>query len=178
MTGVRKRISDCEYSEIRKYNLYDSDQKIPLLTEVLEIVNNRVPLLIEIKNEKYPGRLEKNLWEVLRDYEGQYAIQSFNPFTILWFKRKAPHLVCGILSCSFTEEDMVWVKKMILKNMYLNKFISPDFIAYNIHDMPNKRIIKFKEKGFIILGWTVKNKEEEKFARKYCDNIIFEGYMP
>ena len=139
-------------------------------------------MLIEIKpNNLKVGKLETKLMQLLNEYNGQYAIQSFNPFIILWFKKNAPNVVRGILSAKFTknfENRPNVIKRIILKSMILNKFFTPDFIAYNVLDLPLKKIENNKNKGIIILGWTVKSQQQYEKIKDYVDNIIFQDFKP
>ena len=62
--------------------------------------------------------------------------------------------------------------------MILNKFFTPDFIAYNVLDLPLKKIQTNKNKGIIILGWTVKSQQQYEKIKDYVDNIIFQDFKP
>ena len=71
-------IENNNYKDLNNQDIYH----IPLLEEVLELVNGKVPLLIEIKQKRKAGKLEHKLMDILNNYKGEYAIQSFNPLTI------------------------------------------------------------------------------------------------
>lgn len=79
MTGLDKEIKNCTYEEIRKLKLLRTNEKIPLLKKVLNLVEGKVPLLIELKYDVKTGLLEKELMQVLSQYKGKYAVQSFRP---------------------------------------------------------------------------------------------------
>ena len=49
MTGVKKLVKNSLYSEIQSLNLDNTSYKIPLLEEVLNLVNGEVPIIIELK---------------------------------------------------------------------------------------------------------------------------------
>lgn len=178
MTGLDKITWNCSYSEIKKLSLSDSEFNIPTLEEVLEITRGRVPLLIEIKNKGKVGLLEKNVYEALKKYDGLYAIQSFNPFSMDWFKIQAPEIIRGQLSGSFENEKLPVYKKTMLRNLLFNKRSSPSFINYDINCIPNWALNKARKDGLWILGWTAKTKKEFVSAKKYCDNVLFEGFNP
>ena len=62
--------------------------------------------------------------------------------------------------------------------MLLNKKVSePNFIVYNAEDMPNRYVKKYYGK-LPIIAYTIKNEAEEKRILNYCDNIIFDSYIP
>ena len=79
---------------------------IPTLAEVLALVGGRVPILIETKNTGGAGQLEVDLYEIMRHYQGKYAVQSFSPFSMGWFRKNAPEVLRGQLSATFTYGEM------------------------------------------------------------------------
>ena len=44
--GRRGRVEDTSYEEMQKYRLAETKERIPLLSEVLQLVDGKVPLLI------------------------------------------------------------------------------------------------------------------------------------
>lgn len=164
-------------AELESYKLNNTDYQIPTLAEVLELVDGQVPLLIEIKNEGKVGSLEKATYELLKDYNGDFAIQSFNPYSLEWFKNNAPKIWRGQLSSYFKDINLPFTKKFALKRMLLNKKVScPDFISYNVENLPNFYVNRFKK--LPLLAWVVRSQTEYMKAVKHCDNIIFEGFEP
>ena len=155
----------------------NSKEKIPTFEEVLNFVDGRVPLLIEVKNNDKPGELEKKLIEMLKNYNGEYAVQSFNPYVLEYFYKHAPEIKRGQLAGYFKKDKLTFFKKFALKRMLLNKKIShPDFISYESKHLPNRFVKKYND--LPLLAWTVKNQSEYMKVVKYCDNIIFEGFEP
>ena len=133
MTGVNKLLKNCTYDEIKNLTLQNTDYKIPLLKDVLSFVNNRVPLLIELKIDSKVGILESALMNILKEYRGKYAIQSFNPYSILWFKKNYPNIIRGQLSADFKKNKMFFLKKFALRNLDFNILTKPDFVSYAIN---------------------------------------------
>lgn len=173
MTGIDKKIKECTYCEISKLRLKETDEKIPLLKDVLNLVDGKVPIIIELKTDVICGKLEKEVIKILEQYNGEYAIKSFNPLSVNYFRKHSPTMIRGQLASDFKNDKMLILKKIFLKNMLFNFISKPDFISYDIRALPNKKIARLKEKQ-IILGWTARTQEELEKARKYCDNVIFE----
>ena len=48
--AVNKKIANQTYKNIKNIPLYNSTETIPLLKDILSLINGKVPLLIEIKN--------------------------------------------------------------------------------------------------------------------------------
>ena len=160
-----------------EYKLLNTKYTIPTLDEVLAIVNGQVPLLIEIKNTGKVGELESKLLKTLKEYTGEYAIQSFNPLVLEWFKVNAPEIPRGQLASYFKDEKISFFKKFALKRMIFNKKLScPHFISYDARNLPNRHVRKYKK--LPLLAWTVRNQEQYLKVVKYCDNVIFENFEP
>ncbi len=164
-------------SDLDILRLKDSKEKIPTFEEVLKFVDGKVPLLIEIKNPSKVGELEKKVIEILKDYKGEYAIQSFNPYVLEYFYKHAPNVLRGQLAGYFKKEKLSFFKKYALKRMLLNKKIShPDFISYEARKIPNRFTRKYRK--LPLLAWTVRSQSEYIRVVKYCDNVIFENFEP
>lgn len=178
MTGKDGYISHCKYEDIQKLTLSGTKEKIPTLEEALDVIDGKVPILVEIKNYDKVGFIEKAIWKVLQKYNGEYAIESFNPYSLEWFKENAPKVKRGQLASFLEDKEMSRMKKYFLKKMLLNKKVSePNFIVYDSKNMPNKYLKKYY--GVLpILAFTIKSEEEEMRLKGYCDNIIFDSYTP
>ena len=177
LTGNDGYIKFLKKSDLDILKLGETKEKIPTFEEVLNFVDGRVPLLIEIKNQDKVGQLEKDVLELLKKYKGVYAIESFNPFVLEYFYKYAPDIPRGQLAGYFKGEKLSFFKKFALKRMMLNKKVAhPDFIAYEESHLPNRFVRKYK--ALPLLAWTVKSQSEYMRVVKYCDNVIFEGFEP
>ena len=177
MTGRDGYTRNLITSELSEYKLSKTEYSIPTLTQVLELVDGQVPLLIEIKNENKVGELESKLYEILKNYNGEFAVQSFNPYSLEWFKNNAPEIWRGQLSSFFKKSNLSFFKKFALKRMLLNKKVScPHFISYDAKFLPNLYVKKYKK--LPLLAWCITRQSDYMKVVKYCDNIIFEGFEP
>lgn len=177
MTGQDGYIKNLTKDDLKNFKLNSTGYTIPLLEEVLKFVNGRTPLLIEIKNSGKVGKLESETYNLLKNYSGEYAIQSFNPYVLSWFKQNAPEVIRGQLSGSFKGEPLSFIKRFVLRNLLLNKKISiPHYIAYEAKSLPNLAVKRYKK--LPLLAWTVRSQEEYIKLIKHCDNIIFENFEP
>ena len=164
-------------SDLEILTLKGSKEKIPTFEETLKFINGRTPILIEIKNKSKVGDLEKKVIELLKDYKGEYAVESFNPYVLQYFEKHAPNILRGQLAGCLKKEKLPFFQKFALKRMLLNKHISkPNFIAYEAKTLPNRFVRKFK--NLPLIAWTVKSQNEYLKVVKYCDNVIFEDFEP
>lgn len=152
--------------------LKEIDKSVVTLKKVLQVVNGIVPLLVELKPYTKGHILEKECVKLLDYYEGYFAIQSFDPMCIYWFKRNRKDYIRGQLLTN--RYNYNFITNIIYEHMIFNVFTKPDFISYNIKGLPNKKISKVRDK-LVVLGWTVKNKEELIKYQDYCDNFICEN---
>ncbi len=171
--GVNKKVKDLTYKELLKYNLFDTTLKVPLFSDVIKLVNGRVPILIETKYHNRYGVLEKILINELSNYRGLYAIQSFYPMSLLWLKRNTKDIPIGLLFSNF-KNDSNRLKSIIGKTLILDLFFKTDFISYDVKGLPNNYLSLKKDKKKIVI-WTIKNKKDYDLSRKYTDALICEN---
>lgn len=176
MTGNDGYVKFLKKQDLDMLTLADSNEKIPTLQEVLNFVNGKTPLLIEIKNSGKVGEMEGKVLELLKNYNGKIAIQSFNPYVLEYFYKVAPEIPRGQLAGYFKNQKMPRLQKHALKKMLLNKISHPDFIAYEGKRLPNRFVRKYKQ--LPLLAWIIRSQDEYLKVVKYCDNIIFEGFEP
>ena len=98
MCGVDRRVEELTCAELQSLRLAGSDQTIPTLDQVLALIGGRVPLLIELKGTgRDESPLCKRVSKLLDDYAGAFAIESFNPMILSWFRNYRPRFARGIL---------------------------------------------------------------------------------
>ncbi len=178
MTGEDGYINQIENVEaLKKFKLLKSEEKIPTLEEALNLINDQVPVLIEIKDYNVNCDFEKHVYEVLKNYKGRFAIISFNPYSLKWFKVNAPDILRGQSASFLKGEKINFFVKFMLKRFMLNKKVSqPHFITYKYDELPNKYVKKCK--NIPLLAWTIPSQQEYMKVAKHCDNIIFEHFEP
>ena len=176
LTGRPGLVSETDWTTLQNLKLLQTEQVIPSLAQVLALVRGRVPLVIELKNKTKDTSLEAKAWSILSQYSGSFAIQSFNPFSVGWFRQQAPSVLRGQLASRLTQEKISGFNRFLLSNLLLNKISQPDFIAYNIADLPRWSVNWQKGKGLPVLAWTIRSKQEAIKAQQYADNIFFENF--
>lgn len=176
LTGINKKIKDTTYDEIKNLKLLNTNEHIPLFFDVLKLVDGKVPLLIELKYDTKVGLLEDKLLSILKDYNGNYAFQSFNPRSLIYLKKKCPGILRGILVSDFKKTNINLFKRIILKRMIFNYLIKPDFLSVNYNYLKNRKIQKYKNNK-LILTWTIRNKNDLDKYKSLCDNYIVENIL-
>ena len=133
VTEASGRVKEKTAEELKKIRLLGTEEYIPELCEVLKLVDGRVPLLIEIKEEAGECGVAAELIRILKDYNGKYIVESFNPFSLKEVKEADPSIARGMLSDMFLK-DKKFRKPMyfILQSMATNIVCRPDFVSYNL----------------------------------------------
>jgi glycerophosphoryl diester phosphodiesterase len=164
-------IGNLRADDIDRIQLNDGHGKIPRLRETLAQVAGQVPILIEIKSRNLRvGPLCLSVRRALEGYGGKAAVMSFNPLVGAWFCKNAGHIVRGLV---VTEEDSKNWRGRIARhrNLWTAK---PDFLAYDIRDLPSRFAAAQRARGMPIVTWTVRSAEQEKAASLYADEPVYE----
>lgn len=163
LCGCSKRVEELSYDELSSFRLLGTDERIPLLQEVLSAVDGVVPLLIELKIPTSSLKICEETYRILQQYSGNYMIQSFNTMGVRWFKLHAPHILRGQLAEHLTARTSKesWLLKFIVQNLLCNFLGRPDFISYNMSDLPHLSVFLLK---YIfqtpIAVWTLRTTDE------------------
>ncbi|MBQ7340378.1 MAG: hypothetical protein IJW43_05960 [Clostridia bacterium] len=168
LTGVKGKIYEKTKSEIKSLTINGTKEKIPTLSETLEFVNGRVPLLIEIKLQPN-SKIVLDVVKILKMYKGEFAVQSFNPAYIIKIKKLAPEFTRGVLASKAKFKNKL--HGFIVNKMPLNFIAKPHFISFRHTDLPIKRKPP-------IICWTITSTKQWKACSPYAKNIIFENFIP
>ncbi len=189
MCGVDKMIHDMTAEEIKSLRLKNTDEHIPTLTEILSLVDGKVPLLIEVKYYAETQKLCALLAEMLDPYYGSFAIQSFDPRVLRYFKKHRPRFARGQLvaraqkrserSKSSDASNQSPIVSFMLSHLLLNVLSRPDFISIQKNHTRELGFVLatevFKAKAFI---WTVKSEKHYELFRRQGYFSIFENIRP
>lgn len=147
------------------------------IVEVLQLVDGKVPLLIEVKLPNTDTKICRKLDEELRKYHGEYMIQSFNSLVLRWMKKHRNEIPRGQLSENLTKNDRTthYLLRFCVKYLLSNCMCRPDFISYRWSDRKNPGLwlnrVLFKTPA---AAWTLHGEKDVKAARRSFDMYIFE----
>lgn len=179
VTGQDYLIRDTNSEVLTKLTLEGTQYRVPLLEEALDAVNEKVPVLIEVKTGTSAARIGPILANAIRDATIPLAIESFDPRIVSWFKSNQPGIPRGQLSGGFKGKDIPALRKILLRSMFFNFLTRPNFIAYDIDSVSDiflkiwRRILNVP-----LILWTVRNQQQLDIARNHHANFIFEGVRP
>ncbi len=159
--------------ELHTIALKGSGDTIPTLGDLLVQVAGRVPLLIEVKSKRelHVAAFCQAIRAELEGYRGPVAVMSFDPRVARWFARQAPHVARGLV---VTEENTRTLAGRIRRHVAL-WHARPDFLAYDIRDLPSPFAEAQRKRGIPLATWTVRSPELATRAAAHADAPIAEG---
>lgn len=182
LAGTRAVVSSLTIAELKAVPLIGTADRIPTLPELLAVVAGRVPLFVEFKS-RFDGnrRLEQVAAPLLAAYSGPLAVMSFDPRSVIALARLATDRPRGLVADSFTHkywQAIPLARRFALRHLLAAPLAAPSFVAYGVHDLPANAPLFLRHLGVPLLAWTVRSAADRATARRYADQIIFEGFDP
>ena len=179
--GVEGKIWDYTCAELQQMKLFATDETIPTLEETLALIDGQVPVLVEYKMDKVDTDVCAKSHELLKDYDGAYAIQSFHPFALFWYRQNAKNIPRGILAKDFIRANKEKGEKsdivdFLTTNLMLNVIGYPDFIAYDWQDADYFALKLCRLMGAPTSTWTLKDPTHYEAVKGEFDLYTFEGF--
>jgi glycerophosphoryl diester phosphodiesterase len=176
-SGPVKALSAVELGKIAFKN---TRAKMQNLDALLTQVAGRVPLAIEIKSQ-WDGdmRLAARALEVLEPYSGAYALMSFDPDVVAYLREMSPMTVRGMVADRTT--DVYYAHLPLARRLEMRSFshamrTQPHFVSFCAVELPFQPIGHLRAAGLPIISWTIRKPEQVAHARRYSDQITFEGF--
>ncbi len=184
LTDGQGRLADMDAAALKAVRFKASGDRMLTLSELCELVAGRTTLVLELKS-RFDGdrRLAERTAKVLGGYSGPVAVMSFDPNTVAALRANAPALTRGIVAeRNYDDPDWAaatWRQKFALAHLLHAMRTRPNFIAYAAKDLPAAAPFVARTLCRLpILAWTIRSGEDGKRARRYADQIIFEGFRP
>lgn len=182
--GKQICIEDLTAEELADYPLMGTQERIPLLRDVLALFEGKTPLVIELKVERGNAcALTDAAMAALEGWNGSYCVESFNPAAVLRLRRKYPDVLRGQLSENFLKgsevRNLSLPAKFVLTHLLTTGLTRPDFIAYKWQDRGNVSLRLMRALyGVHELSWTVRSRETMEALEGEGTTSIFERFVP
>lgn len=173
LTGETGPLADRTADQLSRIRLSGGEDAIPTLRRVLDQVAGAVPLLIEVKSDR-GHRVEALCLAVrraLEGYRGQHAVMSFDPRVSRWFRLHSPLTVRGLVMSEEHEKALAGR----IKRHFSLWLARPDFLAYDIRDLPGRFPAAQRRRGLPLAAWTVRSPELLARALDHADAPTVEG---
>ena len=138
---------------------------------MLELVDGKIGLVIEIKTTRKVDAVCAAVRDMLKDYKGEYWIESFDPRIVRWWHEHCPDVVLGQLY------DIYAFQRLYARRLGTHKYI--DFIAAQcgIVTKPFFNKVRAERPEVVTVVWTVRTPDQLARATKEADNFIFESNL-
>ncbi len=179
MCGAPSRLIERPDTDLRRLRLAGTDQRIPALPEVLDLVDGTAPLLLDLKcrlRGSERRRLATAVADALRDYAGPVAAVSFDPLVLRAIAATAPRVPRGqSAGVPRLAPGLLLTATRPLDRFWLNPVSLPHFLTFNVDRLPFASLQTARERGILALGWTVRAREQLNRLAHHVDNVIVEG---
>jgi glycerophosphoryl diester phosphodiesterase len=177
LCGQDIKVNEITYEELQNYRLSNTNEKIPLLLETLQVLDD-MPVICEIKsNHTEPSQqLCEAVNEEIKSYKGFICVESFDPYVVKWFRENNPDILRGQLSMNFLRNRSVlaFLTAFAMTNLLINALSRPDFIAYRYKDDSFGYFLCRHLFNPICVPWTIIGESEIKKATTAYNSVIFE----
>ena len=172
LTGAEGHIWQRTAREMTALKVGGTADHVPTLKEMLDLVNGRVPLVVELKG--IPGHddgLVERVCEMLRAYEGKAAIMSFDHWLIRQFPDHAKGIPTGLTACGSLNHELEAHFSMLGHGI--------SFVSYGVFDLPNRFVSYVRQRlNMPVISWTVRDQEDVERTFAHVDQMTFEGFEP
>ncbi|MPS67648.1 MAG: glycerophosphodiester phosphodiesterase [Novosphingobium sp.] len=172
LTGETGPVFRRSAAQLAGITLGGTAETIPSLRQALNQIAGRAPVLIELKSSRSTriAALCLAVRRVLEGYTGSHAVMSFDPRVSRWYHRHSPHTVRGLVVSE--GEDRALPGK--LRRRLALWQARPDFLAYDVRDLPSRFATAQRKRGLPVATWTVRRPEHHARAGLHADAVIFE----
>ncbi|MDP3448922.1 MAG: glycerophosphodiester phosphodiesterase family protein [Eubacteriales bacterium] len=176
---VDARVDAYSLEELKSLSLFGTGERVPLFSEVLGVIDCRIPIIVELKSGGDWKTLCQKTLELLSAYKGDYCVESFHPMLVRWFYLHAPQILRGQLSeaARYSRKGMPLYQAILMSRLFTNILTHPQFIAYRVG--PKCLSVRICEwMGAMRVTWTARPTDDHAKLTHQNDAIIFEHYRP
>ena len=171
LTAASGPLLDYTAAQLAGIALSNTAETLSGLNTTLNLIAGRVPLLIEVKSkDRHPTTLCVAVHQALAGYTGPVAVMSFNPEVAHWFARHAPATTRGLV---VTEDGKAGWRGAWERHLSLWR-AKPDFLAYDVRDLPSPFATAQRQRGLPVLSWTVRSPADHATVAAHADAPIYE----
>jgi glycerophosphoryl diester phosphodiesterase len=180
MTETVGLVKHHSVQELQKIAIKNSRDKIQTLGELLDQVDGKVTLVIELKSHwDRDVALALRALKMLENYQGPYCLMSFDPDLVGAVADYSPNTVRGITAdrTVHPEYNQLPVHRRLDMQLFRHlEMTRPHFVSFYFRYLPYAPVQAIRASGHPVISWTIRNKEQEAMARRYSDQVTFEGY--
>ena len=180
LTAETGRVDQFSAEHLGQIALSGSADRPQTLQQLLEQVNDTVPLIIELKSHwDESERLAMRACKVLQQYRGRAALMSFDPSVMQAVAKFSPALIRGGVAGLFEPARWPELPEDLAKDLQTGVAMgrsNPDFMSYSVRALDGSVARQFRATGKPVICWTVRDRDTARRALRLCDQITFEGF--
>ena len=182
MCAAQGKLGERTVGELSTLRLKDTREPIPTLRRVLDLVDARALIHVELKTRPgEEGPLDRAVAALVDAYAGPIAIIGFNAHSHAWWAQHRPNLLRGLDSYSYADEaaqKLQEAERLALQNLEHIRIAKPHFLALGVDMLASETAGRARVAGFPIVAWTLRSQGQWNMLQPYADNLIFEGFSP
>lgn len=177
IAGVADHVHELDSRAVSALRLSD-DQPVPTLDQVLEVVDGRVPIVVDVRRWAFghSSGLERAVADRLAGYRGPAVTQSFDPFAVRKLRGLLPDL--GVGQAAGSLKSVGRLLRAVGRTMVTNAVVRPDFLTYELTELPDRFVSFWRNDNRPVIAYTAHSDVEEATARRLADGFFFSGYLP
>ena len=182
MLDDKGKVKNFTTKELKEKNYKQGKDKIQTLAELLEQVDGKSTLVIEIKSLWDEDlTLTHRAIEALQDYQGPHALMSFDPHLIACVAAISPNTVRGITADRVTDpyyNNLSLARRLEMQSFSHLPKTKPNFVSFDANGLPFAVVNDIRSSGHPVISWTIRSPSQASQALRYSDQITFENYLP
>ena len=171
LTGKNLDIRDLTLEKVKKLRPNNKEYEILTFKEFLNLVDGKVPVVVEIKTQLNKG-IEEKVVNELKNYNGEFTVQSFNPIIVKKVHKLAPEFIVGVITTRENSKLVPFIINFMMHKLWYRLYVDFDYLNMRVMDL--EHYSKKKLKKFNLICWTIKNEEDLNIAKSHKINYIFE----
>ena len=161
--GSPLRIGRSNWRDLSRLRV--GEHPMPTLGALFDLVDGRVPLLLEVKVADDIWRWVPALRHTLSKYEGPFGVMSFDPRIARLMKTDLPNVRRGLV----VRDSLSATRRRVA--MWLS---DPQFLAVDMAAL-GKDWVKRVRRRMPVYSWTIATAEQRAQASVHADALIWEG---
>jgi glycerophosphoryl diester phosphodiesterase len=151
---------------LTRQRLFDTGEHIPLLADLLGLVEDRVPILIELKcRGGNAAPLAKAVASELAEYAGPAGVMSFEPAVGKWLAPHAPNIRRGLVISRNASAFDRW---------RCLRASGAQFLAIDCGVIERPWVARERRSKWIY-SWTIRSPADRETAEIHADALIWEA---
>ncbi|KNY17019.1 glycerophosphodiester phosphodiesterase [Shinella sp. SUS2] len=171
LCGIEGDVRQRTAAELGLLKVGGTEDGVPTLRRLLDLVEGRVPLVLELKGrEGDDDGFAMAVLDTIEDYDGPVALMSFDHWLLKDLTAIGTSRPVGLTAEGARPENFAVHEEAMQLGL--------DFISYHYGHLPNAFISRQRDLGRQVITWTVRDDEARTITALNADQMTFEGFDP